>query len=491
MDFNHFLQNPKNKIQVINPVGGACAEQSPVLVISGAPGVEEARTHPYLHHVVHRGTTDTQRRIFSEICIETGELNSTRTACQEITKVLDAMMAWSLPGYIEVPRDKITRLLSSPMPSYHPEKNITDLDKLSDLHRSHGLEVLDWMRKCSRPVVLAGVEVQRFGLQHMLLSILAREGWSCATSLSGKSLLGETNPHFLGIYNGAMSMENVKRQVEESDGILVIGAHNADLDTGIWTVNLDLNKTVYVDMKVGLIWRAGTNSDILNTVSLLKVWMEADPPQTLCPRRPSLAPKKHEPFQAKHDERITIRRLVEAVGNVVDENTVILADPGDALFSAADIHVPFPNQFLTSGFWASLGFALPASLGAYYSNPESNRPIVIVGDGAFLMCATELATLVRYNVPSLIIILDNKGYNTERPMLDGSFNDVHPVNHVALATSFGIKRAKRVVTEIEFWTCLQEFSRETSAPSLISVSIDPSDMSDALKHLTAALKKSV
>lgn len=131
-----------------------------MLVISGAPGVEEARVHPYLHHCVRRGVTDTQRRLFSEICVETGELNSTRTACQEITKVLDAMMAWSLPGYLEVPRDKVIRVLPSPMPSFHPEKNITDLDKLSDLHRKKGMEVLEWMRKCSRPVVLAGVEIQ-------------------------------------------------------------------------------------------------------------------------------------------------------------------------------------------------------------------------------------------------------------------------------------------------------------------------------------------
>lgn len=332
---------------------------------------------------------------------------------------------------------------------------------------------------------------QRFGLQHMLLSILSREGWSCATSLSGKSLLGETNPHFLGIYNGAMSQENVRRQVEDSDGVLVIGAHNADIDTGIWTVNVDLKRTVYVDMKVGLIWRAGTNSDVLNTVSLLKAWMEADPPQTLPHRRPSFAPKKHEPFQPKEDERITIRRLIAAIGNVVDENTAILADPGDALFSAADIHMPFPNQFLTSGFWASLGFALPASIGAYFSNPESTRPIVIVGDGSFLMCATELATLKRYNIPSLIIIIDNKGYNTERPMVDGSFNDVHPVDHVGLAKSFGIERAKRVETECEVWSSLHDLLEETSGPTLLSVSIDPSDMSDALISLTASLKKSV
>jgi thiamine pyrophosphate-dependent acetolactate synthase large subunit-like protein len=83
---------------------------------------------------------------------------------------------------------------------------------------------------------------------------------------------------------------------------------------------------------------------------------------------------------------------------------------GNALFSAAEIHMPVPNQFLTSGFWASLGFALPAAIGAYFA--ESNKkPVAMVGDGAFLMCANELATLARYKVLATVIIFDNAGWD--------------------------------------------------------------------------------
>lgn len=490
---HHYSYDFFNHFQVINPVGGAFAEQSPVLVISGAPGVEEARARPYLHHRVHRGNGETQRRIFSEVCVETGDLSSARTACQEITKVLDAIMAWSQPGYLEIPRDRIARVVPNPTLPFHVEKRLPNLDGLTALHRKQGLEVLRWMRSCKRPVVIAGLEIQRFGLQHKLQTILAREGWSCATSLTGKSLMSELDPLFLGIYNGAMSQGQVKREVEESDGVLVIGAHNSDIDSGIYTVNINLQRTVYVDMTVGLRWEAGENYEILNPISLLEVWMEADPPEqgALPDIRPSFAPKKHALFEADADKRITIRRLIDAIDNVVNEDTVFLADVGDSLFSAADIHMPFPNQFLSNGFWCSLGFALPASIGAFFANPDRTRPIALLGDGSFLMCAIELATLARYNIPALIIILDNKGYNTERPMLDGSFNDIQPVDHVALAKSFGCKGALRVETEGEFWSGLHELLNEKSGPTVLSVSIDPSDMSDALRHLTASLKKAV
>jgi indolepyruvate decarboxylase len=116
---------------------------------------------------------------------------------------------------------------------------------------------------------------------------------------------------------------------------------------------------------------------------------------------------------------------------------------------------------------------------------------VLVGDGALLMSAIELATLARYRIPALVVVMDNAGYGTERPMLDGPFNDVAPVDHVGLALAMGFQAARRVKTEGKLWEALQAFLQVTDGPALISAALDRLDASDALRNLTAALGKKV
>ena len=187
-----------------------------------------------------------------------------------------------------------------------------------------------------------------------------------------------------------------------------------------------------------------------------------------------------------------MRRLVSAVNARINADTVVVVDPGDALFAAADLRLPAASDFLACGYWASLGFAIPAAIGAWggSSNPGI-KPLVLLGDGSFLMSANELATLARYHIPALVVVLDNGGYGTERPMLDGPFNDVQPVDHVALARAYGFKAALRVQFEEELEQALTSLLAIKDGPTLISVELQQGDVSDVLKNLTAALAKRV
>jgi indolepyruvate decarboxylase len=181
---------------------------------------------------------------------------------------------------------------------------------------------------------------------------------------------------------------------------------------------------------------------------------------------------------------------MEAIDASLPPDAVVLADPGDALFAAADLHLQEASHFLSSTYWASLGFALPGSVGAWGACPERG-PVVLLGDGSLLMCAMELATLARYGIPALVIVLDNGGYGTERPMLDGAFNDVAPVDHAQLARSLGLHHSERVVEETALWAALQRWQGVRPGPVLLSVAIAPGDSSPALQRLTEALARRV
>ena len=169
-------------------MAGAYAERSPLLVISGAPGVRESDEHVLLHHRIR--ASDTQERFFKEVCVQTACLDSGRTAVEKIQRVLEAMRRESRPGYLELPRDSLTR----PVPRPLPPLTLPAVARVADLQRRAGLALLEWMRSRERPVVLAGVEIHRFGLQQALQEVLEREGWPFATSLSGKTLLSEQHP---------------------------------------------------------------------------------------------------------------------------------------------------------------------------------------------------------------------------------------------------------------------------------------------------------
>ena len=176
-----------------------------------------------------------------------------------------------------------------------------------------------------------------------------------------------------------------------------------------------------------------------------------------------------------------------AIEAVLPAEATVLADPGDALFAAADLRLREDSHFLASSFWASLGFALPAAVGAWGACPE-RPPVVLLGDGALLMCANELATLARYAIPALVIVLDNGGYGTERPILDGPFNNLQPVAHRELALAMGFSAAERVENEEELWSCLGRWRSDgMTGPTLISVAIPTGQMSPALRRLSTAL----
>src|SRR5688572_31070939 len=92
-------------LSVCNSIAGAYAEKSPVVVISGSPGLEERINNPLLHHKVRDFRT--QADVFEKLCVACAELTDPVTAFREIDRVLDAASRFKRPVYIELPRDMV------------------------------------------------------------------------------------------------------------------------------------------------------------------------------------------------------------------------------------------------------------------------------------------------------------------------------------------------------------------------------------------------
>ena len=105
-------------LKVANTTAEAYAEKSPVVVISGAPGIKEREKNPLLHHKVRE--FDTQKKVFEQFTVASTVLDDPQTAFQEIDRVLHAALRYKRPVYIELPRD----LAFAPGIPYHHPKEI-------------------------------------------------------------------------------------------------------------------------------------------------------------------------------------------------------------------------------------------------------------------------------------------------------------------------------------------------------------------------------
>lgn len=467
-------------LKVANTTAEAFAEKSPVVVITGAPGMKEREKNPLLHHKVRE--FDTQKKVFDQLTIASTVLSDPQTAFQEIDRVLHAALRYKRPVYIELPRDQV---FVPGIPHYRAAK-VHERSNRSTL-RAALAEAADMIDSARKPVILADVEVHRFGLQKQVLQLVEKTGIPVAATVLGKSVIGEQHPLYLGIYEGAMGREAVRQYVESSDCIIMLGAFMTDINLGIYTARLDPGRCIYTTSEKLSIrhhsYEEVRFKDFIRGLLSLKLRRRATS------RIPRPAPIL--PFQIRNsDTRLSVKRLFERLNGFLSKNTVVVADVGDALFGATDLFIREQTEFLAPAYYTSMGFAVPACVGAQLANPRL-RPLVLVGDGAFQMTGMELATIARYQLNPVVVVLNNNGYGTERHMQDGPYNDLWPWQYYRLPEVLGAGRGFKIETEEQLDDALIKAQSWTEGFCLLDVRLAPLDRSPALDRLASRMAKRI
>lgn len=466
-------------LSLCNSIAGAYAEKSPVVVITGSPGLRERINNPLLHHRVRDFRT--QLEVFEKICVAATELNDPLIAFREIDRVLHAVARYKRPGYIEIPRDMVAVVPGVPNQLSYPEP-ASDPQVLAEAAD----EAAQWINRCQRPVIIAGVEIHRFALQEKLLKFAERAQIPITATLLGKSVIRETHPLYAGLYEGAMGREEVTRFVEDSDCVILLGEFMTDINMGIYTAKLDPTRCILANSETLQI-RHHHYHDVLlgDFIRELAARNPKPPRRTLPERKPRAVDAPVKP-----DAPITIMRLISRLNDALDPETMVIADIGDALFAATDLEIHQRTEFLSPAYYTSMGFAVPATVGASFARPNL-RAVVLVGDGAFQMTGMELSTIVRHHFNPIVIVLDNKGYGTERFLHPGDFNDIHPWCYHRLPEVLRGGTGYEVHTEGEFDRALTRAIADTKAMSLIQVHLSVDDRSTALDRLAERLSKNV
>lgn len=474
-------------LKVVNPTAEAFAEKSPLVIISGSPGIKERKKDPLLHHKVKN--FDTQFKVFEEITVASVLINNPQTAAQEIDRILNAALTYKRPVYIELPRDMVSvDIFLDPIQNNTVAQVDQYQEKSDPIILMEALnETIDMINSSIRPVIVAGVEIQRFGLQNELLNLVEKLKIPVSSTILSKSVISELHPFYLGVYEGAMGHDAVREYVESSDCLILLGALMTDIDLGGFTAKIDQKRTIYINSdKFSVRYH---NYEEISLKDFIDKLIESNDIKQRVDFINKPLYSNLEQFCPIKGQKITIKRLFQCINSFLKDDMIVLADIGDALFGGTDLVIHRKTEFLSPAYYASMGFAVPASIGTQLANPKL-RPLVIVGDGAFQMTGMEISTVLRFNLNPIVIVLNNGGYGTERSILDGRFNDILIWQYSLIPNIVGGGKGFIVETEEQFEEALLYAESNTECFSILDIRLDINDKSPALQRLTEALRKS-
>ncbi|UCH91029.1 MAG: alpha-keto acid decarboxylase family protein [Nitrospirota bacterium] len=467
-------------LNMVNAMACAYAERSPLVLISGSPGLAERMKNPLLHHMVRDFST--QCDVFKKITVASVILDDPHTAEREIDRALKALIQFKRPIYLEIPRDLV--LAPVQVLSTEPPKVTTCQSDPAALKEAVA-EVRGLLSGSERPVILAGAEIHRFGLQDELTELVEHMNVPIATTLLGKSVIRENHPLYIGVYGGLVGREEILEFVENADCLLTLGTLLTDVeDVKAHTILLAAGRTVH----------ATADSIAIKHHTYEEVRFEDFVRALVSSPLPSfplrvLPPRDSVRFDPPGlDQAVTLCNVFGYLDGLLNDKTVVVADVGESLFAAADLRVQKSAEFLSPAYYTSMGFSVPAALGVGFADPAI-RPLVLVGDGAFQMTGTELSTCIRHGQSPIVVVLNNHGYSTERQILEGPFNDIHEWQYEKICELLGGGVGHRVGTFGELVRALKTAVDDHTQVHVLNVLLDPGDCSKAMKRVAQRLAK--
>ena len=459
-------------LNMLNSVAAAFAEKVPLVVLSGAPGKAEASSGLLLHHQAKR--IDSQFEIFKEVTCDQARLDDAERAPLEIARVLARCKRRSEPVYIEIPRDMVNATCAA-VPAGSPP--IADADALD----ACVTEILDRLTRARSPVMMVGVEVRRYQIEHEVAELARRLGLPVVSGFMGRGLLADELDLHAGTYMGVAGAANVTQLVEESDGLFLLGEIICDTNFAVSKTRIDMRKTIQaLDGRVTLGYH--TYSDI-PLVALVR---------QLVQRACSIG------------HALTLDAPVYPHGLVADEATIspmdicagvndlfarhgkmpIASDVGDCLFTAMDIE---PTPLVAPGYYATMGYGVPAGLGIQAATGE--RPLILVGDGAFQMTGWELGNCRRYGWDPIVLVFNNSSWEMLRAFQpESSFNTLDRWDFAGMAAGMG-GDGVRVDTRAELKKALEAAVSRRGRFQLIDITLPRGALSNTLSRFVSAVRR--
>lgn len=306
------------------------------------------------------------------------------------------------PVLIDVPKDvQIAECEYEPMPPVKKEEPYA----AKDVRIEAAAKIIN---SSKRPFIYFGGGLITAEAQDEMLALAEKIDAPLGCSLMGLSAIPTDHPRFLGMqgmhghYASSMAMHN-------ADVIVSLGVRFNDRVTGNRQKFATGAKIIHIDIDGSELSKTvnvvcGLRGDVKLTLrKLLPMLIENKKPEWT---KKVNAFRKEEESYLDNREGLTPRKAIMTLNKHLGENTAVATDVGQhQMWSAQNLSFKTSRRFISSGGLGTMGFGFGAAIGAAFGTKE--RSVLVTGDGSFGMNFNELATAVRYNIPIVVLIMNN------------------------------------------------------------------------------------
>ncbi|MDY6051944.1 MAG: alpha-keto acid decarboxylase family protein [Rothia sp. (in: high G+C Gram-positive bacteria)] len=472
------------ELSAINATAGSYAEHVPVVHIVGAPSKDAQAAHLAMHHTLGDGDFTHFLRMAEEVSCAVADLNHA-TATTEIDRVLREVMIQKRPGYILLATDVARVEVERPTEPLEIPAALSSAGA-TEAFRTDLAEVL----RGKKTTVLADLLVHRLGAQGNLTQMLEATGLPYATLMWGKTLVDESKPAFAGIYAGVVSSDRTKDAVEQAEALICAGVTFTDTTTAGFSQNLPEN-TVFLDAQTAKIGRktyAPLTLDVaLDIVREVALEVKAEPKPLL-----DWSAEGHE--NVDQDAPLTQDALWSLLSHELSPGNIVVAEQGTSFFGMASRRFPENSKFIGQPLWGSIGYSLPALLGAAMADREA-RGVLLIGDGSAQLTIQELGTVLEHKLNPVVFLINNDGYTVERAIHGPTqaYNDIRGYNWQMVPAALGATEddvlTLRVSTAAELLEATELTKKTRDKMVFIEVLMGKDDVPALLADVAAALTK--
>ncbi len=375
------------------------------------------------------------------------------------------------PVLIDIPKDIQLAEVTQRLTKQDHLKNKVKLP-LADISKA-----LDLLNHAKKPILYVGGGVGMANAIDEVREFANKTGMPSVSTLKGLGALDHENENYLGML-GMHGTKTANLAVQECDLLVAVGARFDDRVTGKLPEFAPHAKVIHFDIDTAEINKrreadAPILGDLKENLPLLAMALE------IAPWQEKLQQMKVD-FGWRYDhpgDNIFAPAVLKEISDLMPKNSCVTTDVGQHQMWAAQ-HMSFndPCNFLTSGSMGTMGFGLPAAIGAQISRPH-DTVIAVSGDGSIMMNVQELATIKRFQIPVKIVLIDNAKLGMVRQwqdlFFDGRLSETDLSDNpdfVMLANAFDIK-AKQVSKKSEVTAAIEEML-DHDGPYLLQVKID-------------------
>jgi indolepyruvate decarboxylase len=414
-------------LNMVNSVACAYAEKTPLIVISGGPGQSEKQKDVFLHHVVK--DFDSQLNVYKEVTHEAVVLDSSETAFTKIQRAFSACKEFMRPVYIEVPRDMVDSEIVIPK---EREEALYEMDE--NAIREAVDEISLRIAHSKMPVILVGVEADRFSLKDKISQFAAKLNIPVVSEFLARDVMPVDDPYYFGTYLGLAGNPNARKLVERSDCLLMFGVIITDINLGRRLSELkrsDMISCVSRQVFIG----HHTYSDVpLSALMDRLLQVETESKSLLLPDK--MKPTINRTCKYVSNP-ITMTEVIDAVNWFFSEygEMPIISDTGDCLFITTKIQT---STVMAPAYYSTMGFAVPAAIG--YAVTIGRRPLVLIGDGSFQMTGQEICHCPPFKINPIFLVFNNRRWGMQHLFYPKAhFNELVDWQYAKMAELWGGK----------------------------------------------------